>query len=476
MTCASYDFLVIGGGPGGYTAAIRAAQKGLKTCLVERSLLGGTCLNRGCVPTKTLLTDALMIAAARRCYFMKGEMNVSWRRMQNHKAELAKNSRAGISQVLKESGVHIIEGEAVFLNARTIRVTTVDGQRDLTATNIVIATGSLATYGSGLAVDGRQVLSTDDALKLDTIPRSLAVVGAGNRGVEFAVLYHNLGTKVFLIEKEKQVLPRMHWEIADRYKKTLLDRKIAVHTRTSLVATRMAGKDGVILTLDADAGRKEFQTDKVLLTGMRRPDYANLCLEAAGLTLQDGCLGFGPGMETSQKGIYVVGDAAGPPYLAHKAIAQAMVAVDRCRGLDVGSRLLLIPDCIYGDPEVACIGMTEDEALSAGRRVKLGEFHFMGNGRAGTIGQAEGFVRIVSDAKTAEVLGVQMIGPAVTELVALASLAMQNGIDVTGIKQTVFPHPTLSETFFEAALASHDEAIHMRVESEELHPEDLQLK
>jgi dihydrolipoamide dehydrogenase len=151
-----------------------------------------------------------------------------------------------------------------------------------------------------------------------------------------------------------------------------------------------------------------------------------------------------------------------------------MAAVDHARGVGVGRKPLLIPNCIYGDPEVASIGMTEDEALSAGRQVKLGEFHFMGNGRAGTIGQAEGFVRIVADAKTAEVLGVQMIGPFVTELVALASLAMQNGIDVTGIKQTVFPHPTLSETFFEAALASHDEAIHMRVGSEELQPDELQ--
>jgi dihydrolipoamide dehydrogenase len=476
MTCASYDLLVIGGGPGGYTAAIRGAQKGLRTCLIERSLLGGTCLNRGCVPTKALLTDSLMIAAARRCYFMKGEMHVSWRRIQHRKAELAKNSRAGIEQVLKENGVDIIAGEAAFLDSRTVTVATAAARRDITASAIVIATGSLATYGADLAVDGRHVLSTDDGLNLDTIPRNLAVVGAGNRGVEFAVLYHNLGAKVYLIEKEKQILPRIHWEIADRYKKTLLDRKITVHTGTSLLTTRVADNDGVILTLEGDKGRQEIRTDKVLLTGRRQPDYSHLRLEAAGLIPRDGCLGFGPGMETSQKNIYVVGDAAGPPYLAHKAIAQAMTAVDHARGVEIGRQLLLIPNCIYGDPEAASVGMTEDEALAAGRQVKLGEFHFMGNGRAGTIGQAEGFVRMVSDAKSAEVLGVQMIGPAVTELIALASLAMQNGIDVTGIKKTVFPHPTLAETFFEAALASHDEAIHMRVDSEELRPDDLHSK
>ena len=471
MNCVSCDLLVVGAGPGGYTAAIRAARKGLKTYLVEQGSLGGTCLNRGCVPTKALLTDSLMIAALRGCDFMKGEMQVSLKRIRNRKSELVRNSRAGIENVLIESGVSIIEGRAAFMNPRTMTVTKSDVKEEITASNIIIATGSKANYGPDLAVDGQHVLNTNDALNLDNIPRRLAVVGAGNRGVEFANLYHNLGTKVILIEKEKQILPRIHWDIANRYKKTLSDRHIHVLTCTILLEIRYDKNNGVILTLEGENGREEIRTDKVLLTGTRQPDYSNLNLEAAGLSAHDGYIRHRLGMETSQKSIYVVGDAAGPPYFAHKAIAQGLTAVDHIRGLDISNRAMMIPNCIYGDPEVACIGMTEDEALASGRRVKLGEFYFIGNGRAGTMGKEEGVVRIVSDTETADVLGVHMIGPGVTELVSIASLVMHNGIDVSGIKKTVFPHPALAEAFFEAALASDAEAIHMQIESEELEPD-----
>lgn len=398
-------------------------------------------------------------------------MQVSLKRIRNRKSELVRNSRAGIENVLIESGVSIIEGRAAFMNPRTMTVTKSDVKEEITASNIIIATGSKANYGPDLAVDGQHVLNTNDALNLDNIPRRLAVVGAGNRGVEFANLYHNLGTKVILIEKEKQILPRIHWDIANRYKKTLSDRHIHVLTCTILLEIRYDKNNGVILTLEGENGREEIRTDKVLLTGTRQPDYSNLNLEAAGLSAHDGYIRHRLGMETSQKSIYVVGDAAGPPYFAHKAIAQGLTAVDHIRGLDISNRAMMIPNCIYGDPEVACIGMTEDEALASGRRVKLGEFYFIGNGRAGTMGKEEGVVRIVSDTETADVLGVHMIGPGVTELVSIASLVMHNGIDVSGIKKTVFPHPALAEAFFEAALASDAEAIHMQIESEELEPD-----
>jgi dihydrolipoamide dehydrogenase len=423
------------------------------------------------VPTKALLTDSLMIAAVRQCYFMKGDMQVSLKRMQNRKFELVNNSQAGIGDVLIERGVRIIDGSAAFTSPTTMTVTKSDGQDEITATYIIIATGSKADYGPNLTANGLQVLNTDDALNLNEIPRSLAVVGAGNRGVEFASLYNNLGTQVVLIEKEKQLLPRIHWDIANRYRKALLDRNIKVLTGTTLLTTRCDDNKDVILTLEGKTGVNEIRTDKVLLTGTRQPDYANLNLEAAGLTTHDGHLVYGLGMETSQENIYVVGDAAGPPYFAHKAIAQGITAVDHIRGKDINDRTMLIPNCIYGDPEVASIGVTEVEALAIGRKVKLGEFYFIGNGRAGTIGKEEGMVLIVSDTETAEVLGVHMIGPGVTELVSVASLAMRNGIDVDGIKNTIFPHPALAETLFEAALASDDEAIHMQIGSEELEPD-----
>jgi dihydrolipoamide dehydrogenase len=463
------DLLVVGGGPGGYTSAIRGAQKGLKTVLVDHGLLGGTCLNRGCIPTKALLEDSLMIAATRRCPFMKGNMQVSFKRIKEKKKILIENSRAGIAGVLKENGVEILSGKAAFVSARTVKVTAPDGDQELEANHVIIATGARADYGAGLEVNGRSLWSTEHALDPDSVPRSLAVVGAGNRGAEFAVMYHNFGTRVVLIEKQARILPRFHAELADRYKSILVNRKTKVLTRTTVLSAQPVEDGGVRLSLETAKGHEEMKVEKVLLTGTRRPSFDGLNLEAAGLGLVQGGIPTGPGMETAVKGIYVLGDASGPPYVAHKAIAQAIRAVDHVIGERSNlKQQLLFPSCVYGDPEVACVGLTEEEASLAGRKVKIGEFRFIGNGRAGSMGKEEGEVIIVSDSETGEVLGVHMIGPQVTELIALATLAMQNGVDVAGIKNTVFPHPGLSEAFFEAALATDGEAIHMKVDKEEI--------
>jgi dihydrolipoamide dehydrogenase len=462
------DLLVVGGGPGGYTSAIRGAQKGLKTLLVDDGLLGGTCLNRGCIPTKALLEDSLIIAATRRSYFMKGDVQVSFKRIRERKKTLIENSRAGITAVLKENGVELLAGKACLVNSRTAKVTAPDGDREIEANHIIIATGARADYGTALEVDGRSVWSTEHALDPKSVPHSLAVVGAGNRGAEFAVMYNNFGTRVILIEKQKRILPRFHSELSDRYRNVLANKKIKVLTRTTVLSAAPVDKGGVRLALGTTKGHEELKVEKVLLTGTRQPSYEGLNVEAAGLELLEGRIRIGVGMETTVKGIYVLGDASGPPYFAHKAIAQAIRAVDHIVG--ERSRLqkpLLFPSCVYGDPEMASVGLTEEEASQAGRKVKIGEFRFIGNGRAGSMAKEEGEVIIVSDPQTGEVLGVHMVGPQVTELISLATLAMQNGIDVAGIKKTVFPHPSLSEAFFEAALATDGEAIHMKIETEE---------
>jgi len=312
------------------------------------------------------------------------------------------------------------------------------------------------------------VWSTEHALDPESPPRSIAVVGAGTRGVEFAGMYHNFGSRVSLIEKHKRILPRFHWELSDRYRNILVNRKVRVLTRTRLTAVRASDR-GVVLTVESPKrSGEEIQVEKLLLCGERRPCFDGLGLDTVGLT---STIPVGTGMETSVSGIYVVGDAAGPPYLAHKAMAQALRAVDHMLGKKREEQPLLISNCVYGDPEVASVGLTEEEALRTGKKVKVAEFPFMANGRAGTLGKEEGSIIIVADADTEQVLGFHMLGPRVTELVSLAVLAMQNGIDVKGIKRTVFPHPTLSETFHEAALACDDEAIHMRVQSERLDDE-----
>jgi len=462
------DLLVVGGGPGGYTSAIRGAQKGLKTVLVDAGLLGGTCLNRGCIPTKALLEDSLMIAATRACYFMKGDMQVSLKRIKERKKNLIENSRAGLSGVLRENGVEILAGKAAFIASKKVKITAPDEDQEIEAEHVIVATGARADYGTGLEVDGRAVWSTEHALDPDAIPRSLAVVGAGIRGAEFAAMYNAFGTRVVLIEKQKRILPRFHAELSDRYRTILVNRKIKVLTRTTALSVQ-AVEGGVRLALETAKGPEELTVGKVLLTGVRRPCFEGLNVEAAGLGLVQGGIPTGPGMETAAKGIYVLGDASGPPYFAHKAIAQAIQVVDHIIGKSsVLKRPMLVPSCVYGDPEVAYVGLTEEEAAAAGRNVKIGEFRFIGNGRAGSMGKDEGEVIIVSDSQTGEVLGVHMIGPQVTELISLATLAMQNGINVAGIKKTVFPHPGLSEAFFEAALATDGEAIHMKVDKEEI--------
>jgi len=468
MNAQEFSLLVVGGGPGGYTSAIRGAQKGLKTVLVDAGLLGGTCLNRGCIPTKALLEDSLMIAATRGCYFMKGDMQVSLNRIKERKKNLIENSRAGIAGVLRENGVEILAGKAAFVAPKRVKVTGPDGNREIEGEHVVLATGARIEYSTGLEVDGRSVWSTEQALDPDAIPRSLAVVGAGNRGAEFALMYHNFGTRVVLIEKQNRILPRFHTELSDRYRSVFVNRQIKVLARTSVLSARpMEG--GVSIALETTKGQEGLKVEKVLLTGTRRPSFEGLNIEATGLGLVQGAIPTNPGMETAVKGIYVLGDASGPPYFAHKAIAQAVRTIDHIVGAGSGlERPLVFPSCVYGDPEVASVGLTEDQASAAGRKVKIGEFRFVGNGRAGSMGKEEGQVILVSDSETGEVLGVHMIGPRVTELVALATLAMQNGIDVAGIRKTVFPHPSLSEVFFEAALATEGEAIHMKIEREEI--------
>lgn len=461
MAKNGYDLIVIGGGPGGYTSAIRASQKGLKTILIERQFLGGTCLNRGCVPTKNFLEDTLTIAAVRNAPFLKGDMKINFRRIMERKQMVIEGSRAGIDGVLKGNGVEIMAGQARFTGPRSLEVKTPEGNRkEISAGKIIIATGARVEYAPGLVVDEKCILSTDGALSLKSVPRTVAVVGAGNRGVEFASIFNNLGARVVVIEKEKRILPKEHRWLSRRYRKILSDRKVKVLTSTKLSAVNPADRDGVILTLETGKGRERVKVAKVILAVSRVPSFGGLDLDIAGLSLTKDGLEYGPGMQTLVEGVYVVGDAAGAPYLAHKAIAQGIAAVDHMLGLNPDGRPEIVPNCVYGDPEIGSVGLTDTQAKKRGHKVKMGEFYFVGNGRAGTMGKDEGLIFIVSDAENGAVLGVHIMGPRATELISLGVMTMKNGIDIDGIKKTVLPHLTFSESFFEAALATSGEAIH----------------
>lgn len=465
MTISEYDLLVVGGGPGGYAAAIRGAQKGMKTLLVERDALGGTCLNRGCLPTKTLLEDTLTILGIRQSRFLKGDMKINFKRIVERKEMVVEGAVAGITAVIKGNGAEILKGEARFTGPNKMEIEAAEGERkEISARNIIIATGAEVDYGD-LAVDEENILSTDGALKLSKVPSTVAIAGAGNRGVEFAEIYNNLGARVVVIEKEKRILPREHRWLSGRYKKILSERNIKVLTRSKVVSAKSEGDDGVLLTLESNRGPNEVEVKKAVLALSRRPFFKDLNPEAAGLSLSEGVLSYGPGMQSEVEGIYVVGDAAGVPYLAHKAIAQGIAAVNHMLGVDPDGRPQFIPNCIYGDPEMGSVGMTDYGARKAGLKVKTGEFYLAGNGRAGTMGKEEGLILIVSDEETDAILGVHILGPRATELVSLGVLAMKNGLTVKDLKKTVLPHLTFSESFFEAALASSGEAIHMLLDN-----------
>lgn len=466
MKDKKYDLAVIGGGPGGYTTAIRAAQRGMRVLLVESRAIGGTCLNRGCLPTKTLLEDTLILSTLRHASFLKGEMKINFRRIMERKSDVVERSVAGIIGVIRGNGVEIMKGTARFKGPKNIEVHAPQGEVvEITAERFVIATGAIVDYGPEFNIDEERILSTEGALALRSVPPSVAVVGAGNRGVEFAAMFHNLGSRVFLIEREKRILPREHRWLSGRYKKILTDRQMNILPRREVVAIQSEGEHGVLLTMESEKGLKELKVHSVLLTGNRRPFYGELDLGAMGLSLDGGALSHGEGMETKVKGIYVVGDAAGPPYLAHKAIAQGLTAVDHMQGRSSANGLpRFFPNCVYGDPEIGTVGMTDYEARRMGRKVRTGEFYFEGNGRAGTLGKTAGMVMIVSDEETDAVLGVHIMGPLATELVSLGVMAIENGLSLEKLRKTVLPHLTLSESFFEAGLASSGEAIHMLLE------------
>jgi dihydrolipoamide dehydrogenase len=439
----------------------------MKTILVERDLLGGTCLNRGCVPTKTFLEDTLTIAAIRSARFLKGEMKINFKRIMERKNMVVEGAREGIAAVLNGNGVEVLKGEGQFIGRRTVHVKTPECEtQEIVGDKIVIATGSEERYEFGLKVDEQVILSTDAALSLESVPRTLAVAGAGNRGVEFASMFNHLGTQVLLIEKERRILPKEHRWVSGRYRKILLDRQVKVLARTKVVDAVASG-GGVTLALESEKGREEVKVDKLILTGHRFPSYDGLNPEAEGLSVSESGIKFGPGMQTQTEGVYIVGDAAGAPYLAHKAIAQGIAAVDHMLGLNPDGRPKFIPNCVYGDPEIGSVGLTDYEAKKAGHEVRTGIFYLVGNGRAGTMGKVEGLIILVSDVGTDSVLGVHIMGPRATESISLGVMAMQHGLTLSQLQKTVLPHMTFSESFFEAALASSGEAIHMLPEIEQ---------
>jgi dihydrolipoamide dehydrogenase len=464
---SSYDVLVIGAGPGGYVAAIRAAQLGLRAAVVERAHLGGICLNWGCIPTKSLLHGAQTLRAIRgadRLGIAVEGVRVEPERMIGRSRDVSGQLNAGVAFLLKKNKVDVIWGEAEIVapGQLTVREASAPapkgalGPGSYTAANIIVATGASPRRLPGLEADGDLVWSYFEALQPPVIPQSLIVVGSGAIGIEFASFYAAIGTRVTVIEQQETILPLEDPEISEAMAKALKRQGIAILTGVS-VATLVKGSAGVVARLSDGT---EHAADRILSAVGVVANTGGLGLEHLGVGLRGGAIATDGAGRTSVPGIYAIGDVAGPPMLAHKAEHEAIRCIETIAGLRADSGHPAIPACVFAHPQVASIGVTEPRARAEGRSIRVGRFSFRANGKAVALGEAEGMVKTIFDAESGRLIGAHLIGPDVSELVQGYAVAMSLDATAEQMASVVFPHPTLSEALHEGVLASEGRAIH----------------
>ena len=464
---ATFDVAVIGAGPGGYVAAIRAAQLGLTAVVIERdNRFGGTCTLRGCIPTKALLRDARLYheikKGAQQGMFRLGEIGFDFGRIQDRKNDIITKSSKGVDFLLKKNKVLVIKGNATLIDANRIQVKGEGSPSEVTAKNIIIATGSEAKFLPGYNVDEKHIISNVGALEMGEVPKSLFIVGAGAVGVEFASIYSSFGTKVTVLEVAPSMVPLEDEEVSKELKRVFGKQGIEVHTKAKLESA-IAGGSGVEVTFQTERGEaKKVTVDKLLMATGRAPNTANIGLEKLGVAMERGFIKVNPYMETNVKGIYAVGDVVPTPLLAHVAFQEGIVAAESIAGKQpVPINYLHVPNCTYSDPQVASVGLTEAKARDAGYNVKAGKFPFMAVGKARIEDATDGFVKIVADEKYGEILGVHMIGVGVTELIAEAVAALTLEGTVEDLVHAVHAHPTLSEGVHEALESVFGTPIHL---------------
>ncbi len=440
-----FDAIVLGGGPGGYVAAIRCAQYGLKTALVEEGELGGTCLNLGCIPTKALLQGAEVFQTVKRASLYgvtAGEAALDYRQLSAFKDKTVATLRRRIETLEKRHGVEIIRETGRLADRHTLLAK----DRKLTAEKIILATGSKPSLPPVEGIRGENVLTSDGMLALQTLPESVVIVGGGVIGVEFATLLSALGCEVTVLEMLPAILPGVDPLIRASLEAVLKGGGVKVHTGAKLLSINRTG--GVYETRGE---RKTVIGEKFLICAGRVPRTEGLGLEAAGVSLHRGYVRVDARMQTSADSIYAAGDITGGPQYAHAASAQGLAAAAGCAGRKERYGASPVPACIYTSPEIAYVGMTEETALEAGRSVSVGTFPVSGNGRSAVMDEAQGFVRIVTDRTTGEILGAQMMAPRATDMIAEIAAVMRCEGTVSELASTIHPHPTVSEMIMEAA-------------------------
>ena len=466
MSSNAFDVIVIGGGPGGYVAAIRASQLGFRTAVVERAHLGGICLNWGCIPTKALLrtSEVYHLMQHAKDFGLSAEkVGYDVKAIVKRSRDVAGRLSGGVGMLMKKHKIQVIEGEAKLAKGGEAPKVIV-GQDTYTAKHVILATGARARTvpQAGLEPDGDKIWTYREAMVPESMPKSVLVIGSGAIGIEFASFYNTMGADVTVVEMMDRVLPVEDEEISAFAAKSFKKQGMTLMTGAQVEKLDTSGKTAKVSVKTSKGKTETIEVEKVILAIGIVGNVENLGLEELGVKVEKGHVvndGFG---RTNVKGLYAIGDVAGPPWLAHKASHEGVVCVEKIAGKDVHAfETGNIPGCTYCHPQIASVGLTEAKAKEAGHEVKVGRFPFVGNGKAIALGDDQGLVKTVFDAKTGELLGAHMVGAEVTELIQGYAVARQLETTEAELMHTVFPHPTLSEMMHESVLDAYGRALHI---------------
>ncbi|MBR49605.1 MAG: dihydrolipoyl dehydrogenase [Chloroflexi bacterium] len=459
---ADYDLIILGAGPGGYVAAIRAAQLGLNTAIIEKEEVGGVCLNWGCIPSKALLKNADVLNLFKKSDqfgITFDNMSVDYSKAIERSRQVVSKLTQGVKFLLKKNKVDHIDGTAVFLDPNSIKIE--ETEQIISANNIIIATGAKQRELPNLPIDHQIVITSRDALELSTIPENIGIIGGGATGVEFAHIYSSYGSEVTLIELMDHLVPNEDEEISETLEKSFSERGIKIHTSTN-VNKIISEKNQAVISIEKDNVETNLTFEKILICVGTQGNTENLGLEDLGLETSNSFIKCDETLKTNIPNIYAIGDVTGQMALAHVASAQAILAVETIAGIN--SKKLnyeTIPKAIYCEPQIASFGLTEKQALNQNINFKVGKFPISASGKALALGNPEGLIKIISEDKFGEIIGVHLIGSEVTELISELSMTklLEGTIDEIG--WMIHPHPTISETIKESALDSFNEAIHI---------------
>lgn len=455
-----YEIAILGAGPGGYVAAIRAAQLGAKVAVIERDALGGTCLNHGCIPTKALLAGASVVETIKRAELFGIKIQgyqVDYKHMVSRKDMVVKQLQQGISYLFKKNKVDLFIGKGYITGPNRIEVTGLSGVQEIEANNIIIATGSEPAMFPGICYNGRSVVTSTEALAWDSLPESIIVIGGGVIGCEFATLFNTLGVKVTIVELMPSILPMIDGELSRRYQMLLKKAGVEIKTQAQVTAVKEEGEQVKVILSDGET----LVAKKVLVSIGRKFNTKGLGLEKIGVTMgPKGEIVVDDYMRTNVDGVYAIGDITNKIQLAHVASAQGIATVQTILGNPTKMNYDVVPNCIFTSPEIASVGLTQEEAERRGFKVKVGKFFFLASGKAVASGETEGMVKIVADSSNDRVLGVHIMGPHATELIMEGALAVTQEVKVKELAACIHAHPTLSEAILEAAEAVHGLSIH----------------